>query len=127
VLDYAFRPMFLASGSWAIVAIGVWLAAYVGYLPLPTRFGPLAWHIHEMLFGFVLAAVAGFLLTAIPNWIGRPPVQGRPLALLASLWLLGRIACLISANFPAWLAMVADLSFPDHAPRRGRSRDHRCP
>ena len=94
------------------MAIAVWLAMFLGYLRLPTRFDPLAWHIHEMLFGFVMAAVAGFLLTAIPNWAGRLPVRGRPLALLAGLWLLGRVACLISADLPAWLAVAADLSFP---------------
>ena len=112
VLTYAFRPMFLAAGSWAIVAIALWLAMFLGYFQLPTRFDALAWHIHEMLFGFVMAAVAGFLLTAIPNWIGRLPMRGRPLAVLACLWLLGRVACLISADLPAWLAIIADLSFP---------------
>jgi uncharacterized protein involved in response to NO len=65
-----------------------------------------------MLFGFVTAAIAGFLLTAIPNWTGRRPVSGAPLALLAGLWLLGRVACLISALLPPWLAISADLSFP---------------
>jgi uncharacterized protein involved in response to NO len=65
-----------------------------------------------MLFGFVMAAIAGFLLTAIPNWTGRLPVGGCPLALLAGLWLLGRVACLFSALVPAWIAMAADLSFP---------------
>ena len=79
---------------------------------LPSRFDPLSWHIHEMLFGFVMAAVAGFLLTAIPNWTKRLPIRGIPLALLAGLWLLGRIACLISALMPAWLAIAADLAFP---------------
>ena len=78
VLTYAFRPMFLAAGSWAIVAIAIWLAMFLGYLRLPTRFDPLTWHIHEMLFGFVMASVAGFLLTAIPNWTGRLPVRGYP-------------------------------------------------
>lgn len=112
VPTYAFRPMFLAAGSWAIVAIAIWLAMFLGYLRLPTRFDPLTWHIHEMLFGFVMASVAGFLLTAIPNWTGRLPVRGYPLAVLAGLWLLGRLACLISADLPAWLAIVADLSFP---------------
>ena len=65
-----------------------------------------------MLFGFVMAAIAGFLLTAIPNWTRRLPVSGSPLALLAGLWLLGRIACLLSALVPAWIAIAADLSFP---------------
>ena len=94
------------------MALAVWLAMFLGYLQLPSRFDPLTWHIHEMLFGFVMAAVAGFLLTAIPNWTSRLPVRGCPLALLAGLWLLGRIACLISADLPAWLAIAADLSFP---------------
>jgi len=112
VLSYAFRPLFLAAGSWAIVGIAVWLAMFLGYVRLPTRFDPLTWHIHEMLFGFVMAAVGGFLLTAISNWTNRLPVRGYPLALLTALWLLGRIACLISAELPAWLPVVGDLSFP---------------
>jgi uncharacterized protein involved in response to NO len=79
---------------------------------VPSRFDPLTWHIHEMLFGFIMAAIAGFLLTAIPNWTQRLPVSGGPLALLAGLWLLGRIACLLSALIPTWLTIAADLSFP---------------
>src|SRR5215831_4505002 len=90
VLLYAFRPMFLAAGSWAVVALALWLATLLANLRLPTRFDPISWHIHELLFGFVMAAVAGFLLTAIPNWTGRPPVRGRGLGALAVLWVLGR-------------------------------------
>jgi uncharacterized protein involved in response to NO len=112
VLTYAFRPLFLAAGSWAILDIVLWLAMFLGYLRLPTRFEPMAWHIHEMFFGFVMAAIGGFLLTAIPNWTGRLPVSGFALALLAGLWLLGRVTCLISALLPAWLAVVGDVSFP---------------
>ena len=112
VLSYAFRPLFLAAGSWAIVSIAVWLAMFLGYVRLPTRFDPLTWHIHEMLFGFVMAAVGGFLLTAIASWTKRLPLSGYPLALLTGLWVLGRIACLISADLPAWLAIGGDLSFP---------------
>lgn len=112
VLEYGFRPMFFAAGSWAVMALALWLAMFFGYAQLPTRFDPLAWHVHEMLFGFVMAAVAGFLLTAIPNWTGRLPVRGYPLGSLTGLWLVGRIACLISANLPAWLAVLADLAFP---------------
>jgi uncharacterized protein involved in response to NO len=108
----AFRPLFIASAVWAVLAIALWLAMLFGYVELPSRFDPLAWHIHEMLFGFVMAAVGGFLLTAIPNWTGRLPVKGLPLALLAGLWLLGRLACMISGALPAWLAIAADLSFP---------------
>ncbi|MBU6458339.1 MAG: NnrS family protein [Bradyrhizobium sp.] len=112
LLLYAFRPMFLAAASWAAIALALWLAAFFGTIELPTRFDPLSWHIHEMLFGFVMAAVTGFLLTAIPNWTGRVPVRGTRLALLAILWLLGRIACLISADLPEWLAPAIDLAFP---------------
>jgi uncharacterized protein involved in response to NO len=107
-----FRPFFLATGLWSAVALAVWIVMFTTGTTVPSRFDPLAWHIHEMLFGFVMAAIAGFLLTAIPNWTGRLPVSGSPLALLAGLWLLGRIACLISALVPAWIAIAADLSFP---------------
>lgn len=90
-----FRPFFLLASAWAALAVPVWLAAYVhGYTlrgPLP----PLFWHAHEMVFGFGFAAVAGFLLTAIPNWTGRLPVRGTALAALVSLWLAGRIAMLV--------------------------------
>lgn len=112
VFSYGFRPFFLAAGGWASIAIGLWLALVLGYMRLPTRFDPVAWHIHEMLFGVVFAAIAGFLLTAIANWTGRPPVSGRALRQLLLLWALGRIACLVSAYIPLWIATVADLSFP---------------
>src|SRR5208337_1429144 len=85
---------------------------FVAGSAMPSRFDPLTWHIHEMLFGFVMAAIAGFLLTAIPNWTGRLPVSGGPLALLAGFWVLGRIACLVSALVLPWIAIAADLSFP---------------
>ena len=107
-----FRPFFLAASLWAAIAIAVWIGMLEAGLILPSRLDPLAWHIHEMLFGFVMAAVAGFLLTAIPNWTGRLPISGAPLAGLAGLWLLGRIACLTSLMMPAWLAIACDLAFP---------------
>jgi len=111
-LTLGFRPFFLAAGLWAPAALALWIVMFSTGTAVPSRFGPLAWHIHEMLFGFVMAAIAGFLLTAIPNWTLRRPISGRPLGLLAGLWLLGRIACLISALVPPWLAITADLSFP---------------
>jgi uncharacterized protein involved in response to NO len=107
-----FRPFFIAAGVWSAAALAVWIVLLVAGTTLPSQLDPLAWHIHEMLFGFVMAAVAGFLLTAIPNWTGRPPVSGGLLASLAGLWLLGRIACLASALVSPWLALLADLSFP---------------
>jgi uncharacterized protein involved in response to NO len=112
VLTAGFRPFFLAASIWGALAMAAWLPLLGGQFDLPTRFDPLSWHIHEMLFGFVMAAVGGFLLTAIPNWTGRAPVAGLPLALLVGLWFLGRIACLVSAAMPAWLAPIVDLAFP---------------
>ena len=112
VLLQGFRPFFLAAGLWSAAALALWIAMFTLGIGVPSRFGPLDWHVHEMLFGFVMAAVAGFLLTAIPNWTGRLPVQGGPLAALAALWLLGRIACLVSSYLPPWIADAADLAFP---------------
>src|SRR5271166_134575 len=106
LLTQGFRPFFLAAAVWACLAIAIWIGVLAAGWSLPTRFGLVSWHIHEMLFGFVMAAVAGFLLTAIPNWTGRLPVGGAPLALLAALWLLGRLACLGSALMSEWLALA---------------------
>src|SRR5262245_15100029 len=80
LFSFSFRPFFLGGAAWAALAVLLWLPQYFGELALPTAFAPLDWHIHEMIFGFVAAVVAGFLLTAIPNWTGRLPVNGRALA-----------------------------------------------
>ena len=108
---YGFRPFFLAAGLWAAFGILVWLPQYLGLLTIPTAFGPLDWHIHEMMYGYVAAAIAGFLLTAIPNWTGRLPVSGWPLAGLAALWLAGRVAILTSAEIGGIAAAAVDVSF----------------
>jgi uncharacterized protein involved in response to NO len=112
ILTQGFRPFFLASGIWSMLALAVWVVTLTTGTTLPSRFDPLNWHIHEMLFGFIMAAIAGFLLTAIPNWTKRLPVSGGPLALLVGLWLLGRLTCLVSAAVPTWIAVSADLAFP---------------
>ena len=108
---YGFRPFFLAAAAWAGFGILLWLPQYLGALTLPTNFGALDWHIHEMLYGYVAAAIAGFLLTAIPNWTGRLPVSGWPLAGLAALWLAGRIAILTSGEIGGIAAAAIDVSF----------------
>ena len=95
----------------ALFGILVWLPQYLGLLTIPTAFGPLDWHIHEMMYGYVAAAIAGFLLTAIPNWTGRLPVSGWPLAGLAALWLAGRVAILTSAEIGGIAAAAVDVSF----------------
>ncbi len=108
---YGFRPFFLAAGLWAAFGILLWLPQYLGAMTIPTHFGALDWHVHEMLYGYVAASIAGFLLTAIPNWTGRLPVNGWPLAGLAALWLAGRVAILFSSDIGAVAAAVVDISF----------------
>ncbi len=112
LLSCGFRPFFLAAAIWAAIALVIWITMLTTGLTLPTRFDPLDWHIHEMLFGFVPAAVAGFLLTAISQWTGRRPVSGGLLGLLVGLWLLGRIDALACDVVPVWLAIAADIAFP---------------
>jgi uncharacterized protein involved in response to NO len=110
-LSYGFRPFFLAAGLWAAVGILLWLPQYSGDLTIGTRLSPLDWHIHEMLYGYVAATIAGFLLTAIPNWTGRLPVSGWPLGALALLWLAGRLAILCSTLIGGVAAAIVDASF----------------
>jgi uncharacterized protein involved in response to NO len=112
ILSAGFRPFFLGASIWAALSIPLWLGAYAAGLVVPTRLAPLTWHAHEMVFGFAAAAVAGFLLTAIPNWTGRMPLQGGPLATLVLLWAIGRFGVMLSAKIGAPAAAVADLSFP---------------
>ena len=76
-----------------------------------TAYPPLDWHIHEMLYGYVAAVIAGFLLTAIPNWTGRLPITGAPLMALAALWLAGRLAIFFSVYLGILLAAVIDIAF----------------
>lgn len=104
----AFRPFFFGAASWALIAIALWLCVLAGKLNLPTRFDSVAWHRHEMLFGFVGAAVAGFLLTAVPNWTGRLPIAGKPLLFLFGLWAAARAAVLLSSRIGLWPAAILD-------------------
>jgi uncharacterized protein involved in response to NO len=107
-----FRPFFLMAGLWAMLAMPLWLAVFAGAVALPSNLAPWIWHAHEMIFGYAAAAIAGFLLTAIPNWTGRLPLQGGPLAGLAALWLAGRIAVMFSTTLGGPLTAALDLSFP---------------
>lgn len=106
-----FRPFFFGAAMWGIIALALWLCSVAGFVQLPTRFEPLAWHRHEMLFGFVGAAVAGFLLTAIPNWTGRLPIAGRPLLGLFGLWFAARVAVLFSGLIGLVPAAALDVGF----------------
>ena len=92
----AFRPFFLAGSIFAMLAIPLWIAAWTGLWPgfQPTG-GWLAWHRHEMLFGFAMAIVAGFVLTAGQTWTGQPGVSGNRLMVLAGVWLAARLSWLL--------------------------------
>jgi uncharacterized protein involved in response to NO len=111
ILRQGFRPFFLAAALWAVAAVVLWLPILLGWIALPSAFDPLAWHAHEMIFGFAGAAVAGFLLTAIPNWTGRLPLSGLPLLGLASVWVAGRLAVAASMEIGIVPAALIDLAF----------------
>ena len=112
LFSYGFRPFFLFSGLHAALMVALWVPWYLGHIALPSAFAPTVWHSHEMLFGYVPAVMAGFLLTAVPNWTGRLPVVGWPLALLAALWLLGRAAVAASLHLHPLVVALASLAFP---------------
>ena len=104
-----FRPFFFGAATWSIVAIALWLCEFSGEIGIPSGFEGVAWHRHEMLFGFVGAAVAGFLLTAIPNWTGRLPIAGPPLLALFGVWAAARVAVLFSSVLGMWPAAILDV------------------
>src|SRR5579863_2826680 len=111
LLAAGFRPSFLLGSIYAALAILVWLPAFYGEIALTSAFAPRDWHVHEMLFGYLPAVVTGFLFTAIPNWTGRLPIQGRPLMALVAVWLAGRLCVTFSAD-TGWLAaLLVDTSF----------------
>jgi len=111
LLTYGFRPFFLGATLWAAIAMVLWAPMLSGHITLPTAFDPVSWHAHEFLFGYLSAVVAGFLLTAVPNWTGRLPIVGWPLGGLFGLWVAGRVAVSFSANLPPMAVAVIDLAF----------------
>ncbi|MCK2087617.1 NnrS family protein [Thauera aromatica] len=102
----AFRPLYLLAALFAAVAIPVWAIAHSGGIELPIP--GMWWHAHEMIFGFAVAVIIGFLLTAGRNWTGLDTPSGRPLMMLAALWLAGRLAMAFGSG--VWVAIV-DLAF----------------
>lgn len=111
IFSFGFRPFFLFAAIWAALAMGLWLALLSGADFLPLALDPVSWHAHEFLYGYLSAVVAGFLLTAVPNWTGNLPVVGWPLAALSALWLLGRLALSSASLWPPLAVMLADLAF----------------
>jgi uncharacterized protein involved in response to NO len=101
-----FRPFYLLASVFAALSVPLWAAQFSGLLPQPYLAGPV-WHAHEMLFGFALAVIVGFLFTAGRNWTGRPTPTGAALAALAALWLAARVLVLTPWGAAAALANVA--------------------
>jgi len=107
-LELAFRPLYLAGVSWALIAIGLWV-----YAPQLLT-GPLqgiAWHAHEMLWGFIATIAVAFLMTAGANWTGTNPLKGSALVVACGLWLVARIGFLAGADEAFWVAAAAELGF----------------
>jgi uncharacterized protein involved in response to NO len=111
LLSYGFRPFFLLGALWAGLTVLLWLPIYEGDIALDTVFTPTDWHAHELLFGYVAAVVTGFLLTAIPNWTGRLPLNGLPLLVLVLAWLAGRLAVAAGSLLGWRLVAIIDASF----------------
>jgi uncharacterized protein involved in response to NO len=106
-----FRPFFLLAALYACAIVPVWLLVLFGVLHPTAYLDATTWHAHEMIFGFTVAVIAGFLLTAVGNWTGRETAVGPKLLALAGVWTLGRIAMAAPTAFPRGVAAVLDLAF----------------
>ena len=111
IFALGFRPFFLLAGWLAILLMAFWVPVFVGGGPFDTYYGQIDWHSHEMIFGYTVAVIAGFLLTAVRNWANTPTPSGLPLAGMGALWLIARILPILVAIFPRWLIAAADLAF----------------
>lgn len=111
LFNYGFRPFFLLAALYAVIAVLVWLMTLVTGMWPDDYLAPHLWHGHEMLFGFVGAAIAGFLLTAVPSWTGQRAITGRPLMGLVLVWLGGRVVLAFQHSLPPLLVAIVDLAF----------------
>jgi uncharacterized protein involved in response to NO len=111
VFAYGFRPNFLLAGLAAVVLVPAWALSLVTNASFGSSWPPMLWHAHEMLFGFVAIAIAGFLLTAVPSWTGQKGFAGTPLMLLAGTWLAARVLTASSGLWPPYLVSAVDLAF----------------
>jgi|SRR5665213_637917 len=108
---YGFRSNFFLAGVAAVLLVPVWAVSFAAGTPLGTAWPPTLWHAHEMLFGFIAIAIAGFMLTAVPSWTGQKGFAGAPLVALAAVWLTARLLIASSGLWPAWVPAIADLAF----------------
>lgn len=111
VLAISFRPFFLLTGTYAVAIVLAWIAYLFGVISLPLGWSAVHWHSHEMLFGLIPAAIAGFLLTAMCNWTGAAPLRGKGLFALIVIWFAGRAAMWTASWWPTGLVAVIDLLF----------------
>ena len=106
LFDLGFRPLYLLAGAFAALAVPLWALQHAGRLPGAN----ILWHAHEMIFGFAFAVIAGFLLTAVRAWTGRPTPTGAALAAIAALWLLARALAFVSLPAAAWAGALFALA-----------------
>ncbi|MDT0634333.1 NnrS family protein [Spectribacter hydrogenoxidans] len=111
LLASPFRPFFLATAIYAAATIFAWIGHLFTGWPIPLGENPVRWHAHEMLFGFLPAAITGFLLTAMTNWTGALPLRDRGLLALVMLWLAGRVAMWCAGWWPAWSVAAIDIAY----------------
>lgn len=107
-LELGFRPLYVAGCAWALLSVAIWI-----YAPqwLAGPLGGVAWHAHEMLWGFVATIAVGFLLTAAATWTGVNPLKGWPLAAVCLLWLVARAGFLAGGNTAFYIAAIAESAF----------------
>jgi uncharacterized protein involved in response to NO len=110
-LAKGFRPFFLLAAAFASAIVPLWILVLAGVAQPKGYLAPPIWHAHEMLFGFAVAVMAGFLLTAVGNWTKRETVVGAPLLALAGLWVAGRFAVYFGGTLPRGLPALIDLGF----------------
>jgi uncharacterized protein involved in response to NO len=111
LFSYGFRPFFLSATLFGLLVIPAWWSIWNGQVRNASVLAPVDWHVHEMVFGYAAAVVAGFLFTAVPNWTGRLPTRGWPLVCLLSLWIAGRLAVAGIADLGAVAVLVIDQLF----------------
>ena len=111
LFELGFRPFFLGAGIFAIVTMGLWAGVYLFGLSMPMpAISSFQWHAHEMIYGYSMAVVAGFLLTAVNNWTGSKTLNGTWLSVLFVLWIAVRL-CFVFPADSIWLAAILDLVF----------------
>lgn len=110
-LALGFRPFFLLAAVSASMLLPLWILHLEGFLNLGGRYGAVGWHAHEMIFGYTVAVIAGFLLTAVRNWTRLPTASGGRLAALIGLWLAGRLVMLGAGFLPTIAVVIVDVAF----------------